>query len=213
MKSPGTGKTRLDGHFSVGERAALAGAMFSDVLIALSRATKLSGVLVVSADADVARTAGLHNADWINDEDAASHSEAAGLGIAHAVAAGAKRVLLVPGDCPAITADEIDALAARDIGENAVAVLADRHGTGTNGLLMTPPDVITPSFGPGSRDRHISLAEQAGATGLVVESPGFLMDVDTPEDLDSLASHLETIRGAAANTRGILAQRKLLASG
>jgi 2-phospho-L-lactate guanylyltransferase len=187
--------------------------MFSDVLISLSRATNLSGVLVVSADADVARTAALHNADWIDDAGTTSHSEAASLGIAHALAAGAKRVLLVPGDCPAITSEEINSLAALDIGDNAVAILTDRHGTGTNGLLISPPDAITPSFGPGSKERHLSLAAEAGATGLVVESPGFLLDVDTPEDLESLSSHLDTARGTAANTRGVLAERKLIANG
>ncbi len=213
MKSPGTGKTRLDGHFSEGERAALASAMFSDVLIALSRATRLEGVLVVSADAEVARVAGLHNADWVDDGSATSHSEAALVGIARAVAEGANRVLLVPGDCPAITPEEIDELATTDLGANSVAVLPDRHGTGTNGLLLTPPGIINPAFGPGSCQRHLDLANSAGANGVVVESEGFQMDVDTPEDLESLSAFLQDTRGAAANTRGLLRQREALNNG
>ena len=207
MKSPGDGKTRLDGHFSEGERAALATAMFSDVLIALSRATLLTGVIVVSADAAVARTAGLYEASWIDDAGATSHSEAAWLGIQQAIEQGATRALLVPGDCPAITPDEIDLIAATDLGESGVGVLPDRHGSGTNGLLLTPPDAISPAFGPGSRDRHLNLAEVAGANPIVIDSPGFQLDVDTPEDLAALADHLEQVHGAAANTRGVLSQR------
>lgn len=213
MKSPGTGKTRLDGHFSEGERAALASAMFADVLIALTRATKLEGVLVVSADAEVARIAGLHGANWIDEGSASSHSEAALVGIAHCASLGARRVLLVPGDCPAITANEIDMLASSDFGERSVAVMADRHGSGTNGLLISPPDLITPAFGPGSCQRHLDLAESAGAEAVVLEPKGFQMDVDTPEDLESLALYLEEIRGEAANTRGLLLQRELLRNG
>jgi 2-phospho-L-lactate guanylyltransferase len=210
MKSPGTGKTRLDGHFSEGERAALATAMFSDVLIALTRATLLTGVIVVSGDAEVARTAGLHNASWLDDAGAASHSEAALLGISHALEQNATRVLLVPGDCPAITADEIDTIVSTNLGDRGVGVLPDRHGSGTNGLLLTPPDAISPAFGPGSRHRHLELAAAAGAEAVVIETPGFLLDVDTPDDLESVSLHLEGVRGAAANTRGLLSQREIL---
>ena len=42
--------------------------------------------------------------------------------------------------------------------------MPDRHGTGTNALLLTPPDVIEPSFGDDSRARHERLAQEAGAT-------------------------------------------------
>ena len=47
------------------------------------------------------------------------------------------------------------------------SIVPDRHGSGTNGLLLTPPDVMTPSFGPDSRARHERLARtrmQAGAS-------------------------------------------------
>jgi len=207
MKSPGTGKTRLDGHFSHGDRTALAAAMFSDVLIALSRATAFSGVLVVSADTDVARTSAMHDATWIDDQQASSHSDAAMIGIRHALDLGAERVLLLPGDCPAVTPEELDALAIKEVPERSVGILSDRHGTGTNGLLLTPPDAIVPAFGPGSCERHLQLAAAAGAAAILLESPGFQMDVDTPDDLASLADHLSSVRGTAANTRGFLAQR------
>ena len=47
--------------------------------------------------------------------------------------------------------------------------MPDRHGTGTNALLLTPPDVIAPSFGAGSRERHERLAREAGADVRVAE--------------------------------------------
>ena len=43
-----------------------------------------------------------------------------------------------------------------------VVIVPDRHGTGTNGLLLAPPDAIAPSFGPGSCERHRALARAAG---------------------------------------------------
>ena len=64
-----------------------------------------------------------------------------------------------------------------------VVILADRHGTGTNGLLLTPPTAIPPSFGMGSRERHAELAHHRGMPWTVEEIPAFAYDVDTADDL------------------------------
>ena len=79
---------------------------------------------------------------------------------------GATRVLLVPGDCPALDPAELDELLedAEGVATPDVVVVPDRHGDGTNALLLTPPDAIQPAFGPGSRERHERLAQEAGAT-------------------------------------------------
>ncbi len=47
----------------------------------------------------------------------------------------------------------------------SVGVIPDRHGAGTNGLLLSPPDAIEPSFGPGSRERHLQLAARGRRRG------------------------------------------------
>jgi len=88
----------------------------------------------------------------------------------------------------------------------SVTIVPDRHGTGTNALLLSPPDAIDPSFGPGSRDRHVAAAERAGVPHRVQEVPGLALDVDTPGDLAALSSELELYRGHAPATRGALRQ-------
>ncbi len=35
-----------------------------------------------------------------------------------------------------------------------MTIVPDRHGTGTNALLLAPPQAIAPAFGPGSCERH-----------------------------------------------------------
>ena len=58
----------------------------------------------------------------------------------------------------------------------------DRHGRGTNALLLDPPDVIDPAFGGDSRAGHAWLASSADAA--FVEVPDVLgLDLDTPDDL------------------------------
>jgi 2-phospho-L-lactate guanylyltransferase len=87
-----------------------------------------------------------------------------------------------------------------------VVIVPDRHGTGTNALVLSPPDAIEPAFGPGSFARHVAAAEAAGVPHRVEEVPGLALDVDTPDDLAELAAALESRRGQAPSTRGALSQ-------
>lgn len=101
--------------------------------------------------------------------------------------------------------------ASIDPGANReVVVVPDRHGTGTNALLLSPPDVMVPSFGAGSFARHSALARSAGALVRVVELPSLALDVDAPEDLEPLAAWLAERPEAAPRTRAALERLALL---
>ena len=165
-----------------GRRATLAAAMASQVLAALAAARSLDAVLVVTGDPSARAAAEEHGFEIVDEPVLAGHSAAAQLGITRAMALPASRVLLVPGDCPLLAAEEIDGLLARHSGDRVV-IVPDRHGTGTNALLLQPPTAIAPAFGPGSRERHERLAREAGIEAVVDEVPGLLLDVDTPADL------------------------------
>jgi 2-phospho-L-lactate guanylyltransferase len=185
--------------------------MVTDVLIALRRAKSIDEVLVVSGETmAVALAAGYDAAAVVDDPEDAGHSAAALRGIAAAIERGATRVLLVPGDCPALDPAELDELLADADAEGpagpAVVVVPDRHGDGTNALLLTPPGAIRPAFGPGSRERHERLAAEAGAASRVAEVPTLGLDVDTVDDLAALRVALEDVRGGASHTRGLLAR-------
>jgi 2-phospho-L-lactate/phosphoenolpyruvate guanylyltransferase len=80
----------------------------------------------------------------------------------------------------------------------------DRHGTGTNGLLLAPPDAIPPSFGPGSRERHTALALAAGIAARVEQPSSLLLDIDTGDDLAVLRDRLSGERIRASRTRAVL---------
>src|SRR5579875_2478818 len=141
-------KHRLRTGLSPGERRALAEAMFCDVLIALRRAASVETVIVVSADVGAQQIAGGYGAQVVSDEEH-GHNVAARHGVEAAMREGADRVLLVPGDCPALHPAEIDELLGRSAPERSALIVPDRHGTGTNALLLAPPDGMSPSFGPG----------------------------------------------------------------
>jgi 2-phospho-L-lactate guanylyltransferase len=83
-------------------------------------------------------------------------------------------------------------------------VIPDRHGTGTNGLLLSPPDVIAPAFGPGSCERHRQLAARAGVHCRVERTRSLSLDIDTRADLDELRARLAGDGGRAPHTRAAL---------
>jgi len=205
IKSFDEAKQRLAAELTAGPRRALAEAMFSDVLTALRRTASVDGILVVSSDHSAQRIAGGHGAAVIEDASI-GHNEAAELGIAHALENGYERALLVPGDCPLASPAELDELIASPVHAPSALIVADRHGTGTNGLLLTPPNALTPSFGPGSCARHAELARAVGTAAEIRDVPSLAMDVDTAEDLAFLQETLSTTRGGAAHTRGMLSQ-------
>jgi len=99
-------------------------------------------------------------------------------------ASSGDRLLVLPADLPGLTASDVaSVIAAGDAAGSPSVVLApDRHGRGTNALLLDPPDVIDPAFGGDSRAGHAWLAASADIP--FVEVRGILdLDVDTPEDL------------------------------
>ena len=205
IKTLDQAKQRLAEELDPTPRRALVEAMFSDTLVALRRAVAVERVIVVTRDHVAQRIAGGYGAEVLEDEDT-GHNDAAARGIEFAVQSGATRALLVPGDCPLLDPGQLDALIARPVKAPSLLVVPDRHGTGTNALLLTPPRALPSSFGEGSHERHLALAQEAGVNAETVDVPSLAMDVDTPQDLAAIEERLEETRGGAAHTRGMLRQ-------
>jgi len=101
-----------------------------------------------------------------------------------ATAAGADAIVILPIDLPDITSAAIEAVLAplADPQRPLVTIVADRHGRGTNALLIAPPDAIDVCFGGDSRRAHVAAAHAAGARLVELDGP-LALDVDTPDDL------------------------------
>lgn len=205
IKSFDQAKQRLRHELAAHDRRALVEAMFADALVALGRAHSLERIVVVSGDRVAQRIAGGYGATVIEDDER-GHNTAAARGIAAVREDGIERALLVPGDCPTLSTDDLNALLTHPAPKRSALIVPDRHGTGTNALLLSPPDVLAPSFGPDSRRRHLADASAAGVPAEVVELDSLGLDVDTPEDLEALRRTLASMHGGAAHTRGMLNQ-------
>ena len=185
----------LDGE----RRRALVTAMLEDVLEAIGGARMVERTLVVTGERAAERIAAAAGAEVLADPADEGHPEAALIGVRRALELGADCVVLLPGDCPLLDPRELDSLLSAT-GERHVAVVPDRHGTGTNSLVLSPPDAIRPAFGEGSRDRHVAAAREAGVPFFIEEVDSLALDLDTPADIIALTRELDSGRGRAPRT-------------
>jgi 2-phospho-L-lactate/phosphoenolpyruvate guanylyltransferase len=179
---------RLEGTLEPEERARLAEAMFLDALGTLRQSRVLDEVVVVTSDPAVARQARWLGSQLVEQSEDTGHANAASLGARAALELGADRVAMLPTDCPLMEAAEIDEHLGRS--PRAALIVPDRHGTGTNALVLSPPDAFQPAFGPDSCARHISRARAAGMSFALEEVSSLSLDLDTPEDLQELRDAL-----------------------
>lgn len=188
IKPFGLAKQRLRGFPRRRELAAWMAAM---VLNAAADAALVHRVLVVTADSVAASLARAVGAAVVAETVPLGHSVASRRGMEHAVDLGATKILVLSADCPLVTGVAIDELLT-STEQASVVIATDRHGTGTNALLLTPPNAIEPAFGKDSRKRHETRAGLAGLACRVVHDAPFAHDVDTPADLDALAMKIVT---------------------
>lgn len=182
-------KQRLAAGIDEGRRRDLAEAMLADVLEAIGAARAIERLIVVTGDPIAQELAAGVGAEVVPDPEDAGHVEAAQAGIARAEVEGAERVVLLAGDCPLLDPRELDRLLT-GVPDRYVGIVPDRHRTGTNALLLSPPDAIVPAFGEGSRSRHVEAARAAGIPFTLEELPSIELDLDTPADVIALTREL-----------------------
>ena len=185
-------KSRLGAVLDAEEREELALRLATTTIRAVLDAARIDETIVVTPDDAVRDLAASLGARPIRQR-AGGLNRGIDLARDEAVAAGASAILIVPIDLPDVTPDAIDAVASAldDPRRPLVAIVADRHGRGTNALLIAPPDAIEPCFGGDSHAAHVAAAEAAGAT--LVELAGPLrVDLDTPDDLLLAEASLRT---------------------
>lgn len=179
-------KKRLSALLSPQERSSLYRAMLGDVLEALSTASGIHELIVVTGDPDLTELAREFAAEVCSDPENLGHTQAVRLGIEHALGRAARAVMTVPGDVPSVTPDEIERMVTELEPGNSALFVPSRSGLGTNGVLLQPPDSMPLRFGEPSFPDHLATADRLGIGRQILNLPGLSLDVDTPSDLAEL---------------------------
>ena len=195
VKAFDLGKSRLAGRLDPSGRKKLSLWMLGRVLDALEGASTLQGGLVVSKDPEAGSLARGRGIDVLVE----THPDLNGAlleGVNRLRELGAAGVLVLPADLPLLSVTEVDHLVAAGalFGPERPGVVASPscREEGTNALLLKPSDALIPSFGPDSFLRYRLEARQRKMSFKIFDSPGFSLDIDLPQDLDTLMDRLET---------------------
>ncbi len=185
------GKSRLAGTLNENERTELNRALLRHSLETLSGVSGVDEVLVISRDPNALAIAREHGARTVQEDGAPHLNTALKRATVVAQVYATQGVLILPADLPLVTREDIQTLLDRAVKPPVVVIAPDRHGKGTNALVIAPAGLIEYDFGENSFQRHCERVKQAGARLEVVELPSLGLDLDEPEDFE-LVKNLES---------------------
>ena len=181
-----TAKSRLSAVLTRDEREILSQQMLINTLDLLREVKEIERTLVVSRDTKALSIARKHGARTVTENGAPELNNALSRATVVAQQYDISGVLVIPADLPLMRMDDVEKLISRATDPPVVVIAPDRHGSGTNALLSSPPGLIAYDFGTDSFERHIARAKAAGVRLVVFENPSIGLDVDLPEDLEYL---------------------------
>jgi 2-phospho-L-lactate guanylyltransferase len=187
-------KQRLSSALSPAQRHALAQLMLSEVLESVAAARGLAGVLLVTLD-PFARELAARLGFRVTEEGARDgHTGAVNAGRALLAREGVPGFLTMPGDIPAVTPAEIEALLSAHRPAPGFTISPAYDELGSNAVLISPPMAVPLRFGDNSYFPHLAAARAQGIEPIIVPLPGIAMDIDTPADLRAFLARPEARR-------------------
>lgn len=180
-------KQRLSPHLPPPLRRALMQVMIGEVLEALLAARGLAGVMLVTLDPWATALATRLGARVVTEGARDGHTGSVTAGARLLAREGASGFLTMPGDIPAVTAAEVEAVLAAHGPAPAFTIAPAHDALGSNAVLMSPPLAVPLRFGEDSYFPHLAAARALGIEPRVVPLPGIGMDIDHPADLMAFA--------------------------
>jgi 2-phospho-L-lactate guanylyltransferase len=177
-------KSRLAPVLDPGARAGLTLYMMGRVVRAILDAGVVD-VCVVSPDRMVLEEARRRGATPLVQESRGLNP-ALEEGRRRALELGAQALLVLPADLPLLDVEDVLAV-LKEAGEGpSVVISPDGACSGTNALLIQPPDVLPFAFGTASFEAHLGAARRRSLDVSLCERPHLAFDLDTAGDLAHL---------------------------
>lgn len=189
LKNFDEAKQRLSGVLSPLERRGLFQAMVEDVLEVLHKHPHLDGILLLSDDPTARLLAELYQVDFLQESALCARglNGVVQAGVEYLAEQGINDVMVIHGDLPLISAEEVSHLINCHKQQSpALTIAPDARQEGTNCLLCNPASVLTYCYGNQSLARHSLQSRQKNLALKIELLWGMSRDIDTPEDLDFL---------------------------
>jgi 2-phospho-L-lactate guanylyltransferase len=182
IKTASQCKQRLSTVLDAHARHELVELMLNRVVVAVAGVDVIDATYIVSNDSSLVPSHAKQLSDPGTGLNGALASAAAQL------RGHAETMLILPADIPLITSADVTRLV--ELGEsNRMVIVADALRSGTNALLVSPPTLLAPRFGPGSFSAHLRAALEADVRAMVHDCPRIARDIDEPRDIAWLLKH------------------------
>jgi 2-phospho-L-lactate/phosphoenolpyruvate guanylyltransferase len=185
VKDLASSKQRLAEALTQPQRSQLAEAMLRDVMAAAAGVRNRLDVALVTGDARAQQFARDFGFGVIEDTRNESETAAIEMATAWCERRGYDTTVVIPGDIPLITSEELHRVLDAAPAAGAVFVPAyDRRGS--NCILRRPASLIPLRFGNDSFLPHCEAMRKTGGELVILEMPGIGLDIDNPHELDLL---------------------------
>ena len=179
-------KTRL--HLSEEKTNKLCRLLLEEVIRTIHESKLIDKTIVVTNEEQISDIIEKYGCEKIKDEHETSVNDAVKLAEEYLVENEFTHSIVLPLDVPFFESDDLKKLL--DFSENeSVIVVPSRHFDGTNALLRTPINSMTPRYDEGSYSFQIESAKTSNvkiSVGLVYR---LMLDIDNPEDLEFVLKH------------------------
>lgn len=183
VKDLSKAKERLSSLLPQVQRTELAYAMLEDVLNALVGSKLADRKFIVTLDTKAIEIAENLGIEVILETE--QNGESASVDYASQIAKdmGATSVLVIPGDAPLITSDDIDFVLEKEKAGPSIVFVPARDEYGTNAILRKPPNAIPSMFGADSFNKHKAEADKNNIPYESYENSRIGLDIDrSPKD-------------------------------
>ncbi len=179
-------KTRL--HLSEEKTNKLCRLLLEEVIRTIHESKLIDKTIVVTNEEQISDIIEKYGCEKIKDEYETSVNDAVKLAEEYLLENEFTHSIVLPLDVPFFESDDLKKLL--DFSENeSVIVVPSRHFDGTNALLRTPINSMTPRYDEGSYSFQIESAKTSNvkiSVGLVYR---LMLDIDNPEDLEFVLKH------------------------
>ena len=162
--------------------------LLEEVIRTIHESKLIDKTIVVTNEEQISDIIEKYGCEKIKDEHETSVNDAVKLAEEYLLENEFTHSIVLPLDVPFFESDDLKKLL--DFSENeSVIVVPSRHFDGTNALLRTPINSMTPRYDEGSYSFQIESAKTSNAkisVGLVYR---LMLDIDNPEDLEFVLKH------------------------
>ena len=177
------GKSRLHGCLEAEEVCNLNRCLFEETFQKLKACSEIDHILVVSQDETVLEYTLQSGGVALKENLQSSLNDAVSQALAFILETEPGMVLIVPADLPWMTEEDLEELIRFHRDGQFMIIVPDQKQWGTNAILLSNPNLLTPQYGRRSFQKHAQQAASLSVELIVWLNKNIQRDLDTPQDL------------------------------